>query len=245
MAGLSLTHVWQALIIGSSVSICWGAAHAQTMTTTLEAKPMISTSVNVDYASSYIFRGQTVNRRATIQPAASLMVGEQAELGAWGNFPIEREREELEQEVDLYFRYTIPVGLANFVVGAIEYIYPEDDIDNDREIELAIGLDTILNPTLTAFFGVAGGVENSQYLQFDLSQDILEMNAVSVNLGGAMGYVRPEEGDEGLSYGLISLAANYAILSASANWLLETDEQINALSGQEDFYMTFGAGYTF
>jgi hypothetical protein len=34
-------------------------------------------------------------------------------------------------------------------------------------------------------------------------------------------------------------------LNASANWVFETDEDVNDLAGQENFYLSVGTGYSF
>jgi uncharacterized protein (TIGR02001 family) len=220
-------------------------AWAQMMSSTQKARTDVAAAMSVDYASAYIFRGTTVNSKSVVQPALELTVGDRAQIGLWGNFPVGREEEELKQEVDIYARYAVPFDLATLVVGAWEYTYPENDVQNDREIEATIALNTLLSPTLSAYFGVDGAAEDNEYYEFALSQDLLQRQALSLNIGGKVGYQDNDVGEDGFNHALLTLAAGYEILNASANWVFETDEDVNDLAGQENFYLSVGTGYSF
>lgn len=180
-----------------------------------------------------------------MQPTVELNVLEQATFGVWGNFPLDRLAEELKQELNIYLSYSVPLGLAELTLGAAEYIYPEDEIDNDRELSIEIALDTLLNPSLSVFLGIGGGIKDSQFFEINVNEDIWSFDQLSFNLGTTLAYSIPDEGDQGFNHALISLSAGHANLNASANWVFETNDRVNDLSSQETFYLAVGAGYTF
>lgn len=240
MKHYSKTNMLSAMFAMSTFS---AVASAQTMTPTKTAP--VSASVSVDYASSYIFRGVTVNKDSAVQPGLELSFLENAAVGVWGNIPFDAAEGELEQELDAYASYTLPLGMASFTLGIIEYMYPEDDIDNDREIQFGIALDTILNPSLTAYAGIDGAIEDSEFYEFALGQDLYSQGELSFSLGGSLGYLDSDIGEDGLSYGMVTLGASYAMVNASANFIVETDEDVNDLEDQENFYLSVGTGYSF
>lgn len=221
------------------------AVYAEPEVTPEASTSSLETTLAVDYVSAYVFRGATVNRKSSVQPAFSILVAGRAELGVWGSFPVERQTGELKAEIDVFLRYAIPIGIGDFVIGVIEYTYPEDDIENDRELEFELSFATLLNPSISAFIGIGGGAKNSQYYEIGLNQDIWEIGDLSFNLAGTVGYVSPDEGSEGWNHGLVSLAASYDILSVSSNWVIQTSERVNDLSGQEKNYLSVGLAHSF
>lgn len=222
-----------------------GASMAQVAS--VKTPTSVTTDANVNYVSSYIFRGRTVNKGSAVQPNLELIVAKQAQLGVWGNFPVDQTDQELKQEVEVYFRYGLPIGFANLIVGAWEYVYPEDRENraNDREIEFTAAMDLPLNPSLSAFVGIEGERDNSEYYEFSLNEDVLRMQKLSLSVGGNVGYLDSDEGEDGFTHAMITLGAGYEILNASLNWIIETDDEVNELDGQEDFYLQVGSGYSF
>ena len=66
---------------------------------------------------------------------------------------------------------------------------------------------------------------------------IFENASVAIDAGLTSGYLAPEEGEAGFSHLLASLGAGFGSLSASANYVIETDKKVLDLAGNESFYM--------
>lgn len=58
-----------------------GASMAQVAS--VKTPTSVTTDANVNYVSSYIFRGRTVNKGSAVQPNLELIVAKQAQLGVW------------------------------------------------------------------------------------------------------------------------------------------------------------------
>lgn len=235
------------LVLASSLAAISATSLAQEAVMTKTASTNVAADASVNYVSAYVFRGATINKGSSVQPKFELMVADSAQLGVWANFAVDRTEAEIDQEVEVYFRYGIPVAFANFIIGAWEYAYPENRSQkvNDREIELTASLDLLMNPTLSAFFGIDGQVDNSEYYEFSVDQDVLAYRDISLNVGGKLGYLDADVGEDGFTHALLTLAAGYDILRASANWVVETDTDVNDLAGQRNFYLQVGTGYSF
>lgn len=202
-----------------------------------QAAADLSVSTSVDLASSYVFRGSTLNKKASVQPAVEMGIGDSLSIGTWASLPMEKLEEEQSSEVDLYVSYSHDIGWASIDLGATEYIYPEDDADNDREISVGMSFDTLLSPSVTAYSGIAGAIENQMYYEAAISQGIYTTSSFEIDAGLTSGYLDPEEGEAGFSHLLASLTAGFGSLSASANYVIETDKDVLDLAGNESFYM--------
>ena len=210
---------------------------------------VVATDLNLSAVSSYVFRGVTINHGPAFQPNVELSAM-QASLGLWGSFSLDRRKEETKQEIEVYLRYGIPVGFAELTLGVWEYMYPEDKtLDNDREIELTATMDNLpWQPRLSIFRGLHGAVEENTYVEFSLNEDLLDLNQLSVSLGFVAGYIdmaSAGKDEDGFTHGMISLGASYQIIDASFNWIIETDDRLNDLSGQKDFYAQISSGFSF
>jgi len=204
----------------------------------------LNTTIGLDIASSYIFRGFTVNKNPSLQPTLKATAGGLT-LGTWGSFPMDREEGELEQEVDLYATYDRAVGAFVFSIGAIEYTYPESDLDNDREIMLKAALTAPLSPSLAIYHGLEGAVEKSTYYELAGKQELYSTGRFSSALRATLGYLDSDAGEDGLSHLTLTATASYAVVTASLNYVAETDADVNDLSEQEQVYVATGASFAF
>jgi uncharacterized protein (TIGR02001 family) len=204
----------------------------------------LSATAGVDLASAYIFRGTTVNKNPVLQPLLKVQSGGLT-LGAWGNRALDAEDGELEQEVDAFASFDIPFENLVLSLGYTEYMYPDSDFDNDQEVMLRISVPTRLNPTLAAFRGVGGGILNTNTYELGLKEDIFARSGFTGSLGGTLNYLDREDGTDGFSHLTLSVGAAYQVLTASVNYVVETDKDVNDLDEQEQLYVTTGASFTF
>jgi uncharacterized protein (TIGR02001 family) len=204
----------------------------------------VSATAGVDLASAYIFRGVTVNKNPVLQPLLKVQSGGLT-LGAWGNEALDAEEGEIEQEVDAFASFDIPFEAVTLSLGYTEYMYPDSDYDNDQEIMAKVSFPALLNPSLTAYHGVGGGILDSNYYELGLKEEVYARSGVSGTLGGTLAYLDRETGKDGLSHLTLSAGAAYKVIGASINYIVETDEDVNDLDEQEELYVMTGASFTF
>jgi uncharacterized protein (TIGR02001 family) len=204
----------------------------------------ISGTVGLDLASAYVFRGMTVNKNPALQPSLKLQSGGLT-VGAWGNRALDAEENEIEQELDAFASFDIPLDALTVSLGYTEYMYPDSDYDNDQELMVRLSLSGFLNPSLAAFRGVGGGILDSSYYELGLKQEIFTRNDMSGTLGGTLAWLDRETGEDGLSHFTVSAGLAYKLVAVSAHYAVETDEEVNDLDEQEPFFVTSGASFTF
>ncbi|SMF76258.1 TorF family putative porin [Pseudobacteriovorax antillogorgiicola] len=216
----------------------WAAEMSMSQSTKIE------TSASVDVVSAYIFRGATLNKGAAVQPGVEMAIGG-ATIGVWGSQAMDAEETETEQEVDVYASYDIDLSGATLTFGAVEYIYPGEDIDNDREVSIGIGFDTFLSPSIAVNYGIGGAVEETSYTEFGIEEGVFEEGDFSASLGAAVGYLDPEGGTAGFSHTQLIASASFSMISASLNYFLEMDDEVQSFEDAEEFYVSVGTAYAF
>ena len=154
------------LVLGGSVLACHEGLATEMSVTQTSA---IETSASVDLVSAYVFRGITLNEGAAVQPGVEVSIGN-ATFGVWGSQAMDAEEFETEREVDIYAGYDVEVSNLSVSFGIVEYIYPDEEIDNDREVSVALAVDTILSPSIAVNQGIAGAVEDTTYLEFGVEE---------------------------------------------------------------------------
>ena len=218
-------------------------------------------SVGADLASSYVFRGGTLNDGFVVQPYAEVAVIEGLTIGTWANFDIDDDDANgIEgghfSEIDLYVGYDLPlpedspVGLS---VGYTEYTYPHAGgtvnadgttvtaVDADREISLSTGLDTILAPSLGVFYGVDGGIDGDLYIEGSVSHEVEISEDVSGSVDATLGYLDPDVGDSGFSHAKLGAGVSYGPATLSVAYIIETDDKV--LVVDEEIVGTLGFGW--
>ncbi|OGV67185.1 MAG: hypothetical protein A2498_06645 [Lentisphaerae bacterium RIFOXYC12_FULL_60_16] len=201
------------------------------------ASQAINTAVSLDVASAYVFRGATYNDSWVLQPALEVnrflpeTYGDLA-FGTWANFdfddyPVLDIEKHKFSEVDYYTYYTLPVKAAGITLGYNTYTYPEaDDIEDDVDVSLAVGLNCLLAPTVTAYYGIDGGIDKSLYVKTAVSHDFTINDDLSINTAAALGYLSIDEGDDGLSNVSATLGVTYKIVSASLTYFGQPDDDL-------------------
>jgi hypothetical protein len=199
----------------------------------------VSGSMGVDVVSAYVFRGFAVNRNWNLQPFVEAATHGVA-VGAWWNWNTDIGQFD---EVDFYATWDLPlpedqpVGLT---LGYTNYDFPGTaQIEPDREVQLELGLDTILQPTALLAVGLEGTVlDKGIHLGLGAGHAWDLGDHVSVKTGATLGF---ELGDnfpqKGVSYLQLAVGAAYDILEISLNYVVETDEEV--LPVEESFFAVF------
>ena len=205
----------------------------------------VSGSMGADVVSAYIFRGATVNDEWNVQPFVEAAT-HGVTAGAWWNWNTDLENFD---EVDFYVSWDVPLpedqplGLS---IGYTNYDFPDYVRDGsvelegaDREIQIGLSADVILQPTLFAGFGVDGPfLDKGIYLALGASHDYEINEKATISGGATLGF---ELGDNvtntGASFLQLSLGASYDIIGITFNYIAETDDKV--LVVDEDWYVAF------
>ena len=113
-----------------------------------EEKPELS--ADVAFLSQYVWRGYALSKDSlVIQP--SITAGFKGfALNLWGNLDTNFDDTGSKwNETDLTFSYGHSFGIVGLEAGYIYYAL--DGVDDSKEVYLSAGVDTLLNPTLTAY----------------------------------------------------------------------------------------------
>jgi len=135
-------------------------------------------TIGVDIASSFIFRGASINDRFVIQP--SLEVSDFSRIkglsvGVWANLDLaDNSGGTLKSgefsEVDLYAFYELPLGLDFYTasIGYLEYTYPHAEVVADRELAFISSFNTFLSPGFSVYPGLDGASARPSILSWNL-----------------------------------------------------------------------------
>jgi len=155
----------------------------------------------VDYASSYVFRGSTVNDSAALQPSMETSILG-LDIGAWASYDTGSDAFE---EVDFYVEYPVTelagIGIS---VGLCEYIYTAGESDTEAALNLGY---SIAGVDLGASFYKTMDGAMGDYTIYSASYGF----DISAEIGGSLSY---EVGslDDGTSddeaYSQVSIAAD-------------------------------------
>ncbi|MDQ3230180.1 MAG: hypothetical protein M3Q07_00020, partial [Pseudobdellovibrionaceae bacterium] len=83
------------------------------------------------------------------------------------------------------------------------------------------------------------------YYELGLKQEVFAQSGVTGALGGTLGWLDRETGEDGVSHLTLSAGLGYQVVAASVNYVVETDEDVNDLDEQEELFVTTGASFTF
>jgi len=219
--------------------------------------------VSIDFASSYIFRGVTLNDGWVAQPGLEVSGLHGFTVGTWANFDLEDNTGGAPSggdfsEVDLYVSYAIPVEGFGLSIGLTEYTYPRgiletefpdgtttsEPLDADRELNLILSLDDVpLAPSFGVYYGLDGLIDKSVYLELGLSHEESLTEDVTASIGFALGYLEPDEGKSGLNHATISAGLAYKFASIGVAYVVETDDKVQEID--EDIAVTIGFSASF
>ena len=188
-------------------------------------------SLSLDVASAYIFRGATFNDGVVVQPGLEVGGLGGLSVGVWGNLDIDdydgAVLENEFQEVDLYGSYAIPVECMDLSVGYTEYLYPSGGGNADREIGVSAGVGVAgIDLGAGLFYGVDGGIEDSLYVELSAGTGFELTDDLGLDLGATVGYMSPDEGEDGFSHFTASLGLSYAAISAGVTYVGQIDDDV-------------------
>ena len=185
-------------------------------------------TVGADISSAYVFRGITLNDGVVAQPYLEVS-GLPVDLGVWGNIDIDDYDGALDEgqfsEIDIYASYAIPVEGIDASIGYTEYTYPQGG-EADREVGLSLGLDLPLAPTVGVYYGLDGAVEENLYADFGIGHDFELAEGVSLSLGALIGYLYPEEGEDGFHQYELSASFAWSFLTLGVTYIGQIDDDV-------------------
>ena len=195
--------------------------------------------VDVDIVSAYVFRGGTINDEVNIQPGFGTEIfGGAVSVGTWGNFNTDTSEFD---EIDYFFGIPIPMGEDSPVsaeIGYTEYVYNVGG-EADREPYLSLGFG---DASLLVAYGISGAIDKVLYLELGYGLTIPVSEEIGIDVGAALGYVDPDEGESGFSHLTLSAGTSVALgdypLNVGLTYIVETDDDV--LLVDEDIYFTVG-----
>jgi hypothetical protein len=161
---------------------------------------VVKFGLSADYYSKYIWRGQNVDDKSVLQPAASASIyGFTASI--WGNLDLTNKSatapdntgEFSEFDYTLDYSGTVPdVDWLNFSVGTIYYRFPNTVFETTTEIYGGLSLDAPLSPSFKWYRDV--DEFKGSYFQFGVGhifEKIIKMNEkcyCGLQLGASLGW---------------------------------------------------------
>jgi hypothetical protein len=162
---------------------------AQAVKAEEEEKP--TADLSVSFLSQYIWRGFEYSQDSlVIQPS---MTVEYKGFGfnLWGNLDTDPIDQELDNwnETDMTVYYGREFGKLAVSAGYVYYAI--DGEDDSQEVFASVGLDMLLNPTITVYREIYKAP--SWYVTLGVSQSIPLVNDVSLDLGAQIGYLYSDD----------------------------------------------------
>jgi uncharacterized protein (TIGR02001 family) len=235
------------------------------MIAAVAAAASAETSVTMDFASAYVFRGYTLNDEAVFQPgieASGLGLPEEIgtfTIGAWGNYDIGDYgglvNDNEFSEIDWYASYTAPIDVVDLYVGVTDYTFPGLDSTEDVELFLGLGYDLAgVGLAATVYRGVSGsllGGVTTVELGAEYGLEFTEEFSGSVAADAR--YVDGTKSGYGWNDGTISGALDYALTESwsvygSLTYIAQLDDTVLAdgdFAYDVEVVGMIGAGTTF
>ena len=147
-----------------------------------------SGSASVDVMSNYVWRGQKLSNSWVVQPSVAITYGV---FGAnlWANYDSDSKIDEGDghgefNETDLTLSYTRSMGKWTFGAGYIYYAL--NDANDTQEVYLSASYDTLLKPTLTAYYDFDEG--NGAFIVASIGHSMEIVKGINLNLGASASY---------------------------------------------------------
>ncbi|HMO49603.1 MAG TPA: MltA-interacting MipA family protein [Kiritimatiellia bacterium] len=186
-------------------------------------------TVGVDVSSAYVWRGITLNDGFVAQPYLEVS-GLPIDIGVWGNLDIEDYDGALKEgefsEVNFYLSYALPIEGVDVAIGYTEYVYPNAEAEADREVNLTLGLDLPLAPTLGLYYGVDGAAKENFYAEFGIGHDLEIDENLTLSLGALIGYLYPDEGEDGFHQYELSASLTYDFVTLGVKYIGQADDKV-------------------
>ena len=153
------------------------------------AEEPIGIDVSLDFNSKYVWRGQNLVDDWVFQPGVSLTY-DSFTFGIWGNSDMTgaaadlagARNEDFEfTEWDYYADYsgTVPdMEWLGYSIGVINYQFPGGAADT-TEVYVGLSVDTVLSPSVTAYFDVDEA--EGTYISFGVSHSVDEIASIDEN----------------------------------------------------------------
>ena len=188
------------------------------------------TIVRTNYASAYVFRGDTLNHNPVIQPSLTVEGLNHFSFTLWGNFDLFQENpgeRNKFSELDLNVQYEIPINVkpVYLSVGYTEFTYPAGN-EADRELNLQVRGDIFLQPQLSINYATDGAVKSDIYIEAKISQLLYRLKEIYQTLTLKAGYIDSLQGIDGVSHVQLSSEIRYKSIIASAHHFVETDKNL-------------------
>ncbi len=183
--------------------------------------------IGADIASSYVWRGITINKDPVIQPSLEVVHPSGIGLEIWSNMDMGDDDGVFEKrqfsEIDLTAFYSFDLDYLSVTIGYIEYLYPgQTSVDihgvtrgllSNREI--FAGVDTEPVPGLTV--GLTGYYEIEEWRDiYVVAEAAYEMDVtekITAGVNGSIGYAGggfSENENSGLHDYLLGASSEYA-----------------------------------
>ena len=201
-----------------------------------EDESSISATVDLTYASKYVFRGVEL-ANGTLMPSVEIGYGNFV-AGIWSAQPV---TDNIDNEIDFYAGFSMPLDDAWAVdVGAAIYYYPELDTAggtaDDFTWEPYIGISGEVNGIATGVSAYYDITLESLTLEGSLGYSIpLEGAASSLDFGVSYGHVDPDGGSS-YSYYNLGVSIPFAI-SDSATISVSIDYAGNDIDGSDNDFL--------
>jgi len=212
---------------------------------------LAGSSASVDFASAYVFRGQTLNDGFVVQPGIEIDGFGLSEgcgslaLGTWGNFDVDEPSPGAASsefsEIDWYVSYGLPtlVEGVDLSVGFTEYAYGGS---SDKEINLGAGTavgDVALGASVNVMVG--GEYLGQIYASFSAEYAVEVDENIEVGASASVGYIVQGEAQEagysaggaedGLNDATLGLSATYALnevwsVGVSGAYIAQLDDEV-------------------
>ena len=196
----------------------------------------VSGDAYVGVSSKYLWRGFDLSPddAFVVQPGADVSVGGFT-VSWWGN--ISENTGEM-NEVDLILDYSADLGdLVSVSVGNI--LYDVDGLADTNEVYLGVTLNTLLSPSLTAYYDY-DEFDGNYYLVLGVGHDFAISDQLSASVGATGSYLYDDVLDDSWLHVMeVSAGIDYAItdqISAGISGLYFTklDDKAEAYTGEKD-----------
>lgn len=217
-----------------------------------DAVAKVEGSVGLTFNSKYIWRGQKLLDGPVLQPQGCLTYAGWTGT-VWANYDLDKEDEWT--EVDYTLDYTTSLGIVTssleILSASVGYTYytfpplrhhPEVGVhDDSHEVYAGLSLDTLLSPSLIAYYDFEQG--DGMYYEAAIAHSF-SLGAPVLSLGGSVGYNDGQWGYESsFSAALLSVGLDVPV-TKGLTWGASAAASV-ALDSQYDNEVFFGTSIAF
>ena len=180
----------------------------------------------IDFASAYVWRGQTFNDGFVAQPSIDVAAGNGLGFNVWGNYDIDDYDNTVDShefsEVDLTASYGFSLSKLDIGVGVIAYLFPGAGSDSETaEAYVSLGMDIVggLSAALDVYYDF-DKLEELTYAKLSLAYAYDINDKLNLEAGGSIAWAgedfsRAAGGDgSGLYDYSLSLSLGYTLTKA-------------------------------